>query len=517
MSKVFKVLILAWDKLLVLLAVLFVMIPIDPNHAPFIHRDSGVFNYIGWRILNGEVPYRDIWDHKPPLIFFINALGHFFSDDTTWGVWTLELISLFIAAYFGYRIVKNSLGDGIAIFVLFYWLLTLFFVLEGGNLTEEYALPLQFMCFWLIYKSNPTKFEIWRWITIGIIISLLFFLRQTTIGIGLAIIVYLSFIRIKSREYKQLAKEFLYIFFGFALIAMLIMSYFYIHSALSDFWNASFQYNFIYSKLYTNEFSFVQAIAPLAKNGFLWVSLFGFVFALIWILRGKSNKGDLRTLIIIGIIDLPIEMFLFNFSGRGNPHYCMTLLPSLAIFSGIMLWLISKSINTLVKFNTPTILLTVIAILAILKSGSYWSYRTAVLEIHGFKGYKSVVRFVETSSLPNDTVLFWGAESAYNYYCQRASPSKYVYLYPLYTDGYVTKEMIEGFLDEIIQNHPKYIVDTKRVKEIPFFEFILQSEEIDNKVMFLKTQYVLEKQVNKWDIYKYISNADNPEMYMPSN
>ena len=37
-------------------------------------KDSGVFLYIGDRILNGEIPYRDVWDHKPPAIYYFDLI-----------------------------------------------------------------------------------------------------------------------------------------------------------------------------------------------------------------------------------------------------------------------------------------------------------------------------------------------------------------------------------------------------------------------------------------------------------
>ena len=39
------------------------------------HCDSGIFIYCGSRALAGDVPYIDFWDHKGPLIFYINALA----------------------------------------------------------------------------------------------------------------------------------------------------------------------------------------------------------------------------------------------------------------------------------------------------------------------------------------------------------------------------------------------------------------------------------------------------------
>jgi hypothetical protein len=96
-----------WEKLLVLFGALFVLLPVSPLNMPFTFRDSGVFLYLGWRILNGELPYRDIWDHKPPVIFYLNALGLAISGNSRWGVWAVELAFLFAVAFIGYLLIKK--------------------------------------------------------------------------------------------------------------------------------------------------------------------------------------------------------------------------------------------------------------------------------------------------------------------------------------------------------------------------------------------------------------------------
>jgi hypothetical protein len=49
-----------------------IFIQFEPlNHFP--NDDSAIFLYIGRAILNGQVPYVDIWDHKGPLLYYINV------------------------------------------------------------------------------------------------------------------------------------------------------------------------------------------------------------------------------------------------------------------------------------------------------------------------------------------------------------------------------------------------------------------------------------------------------------
>ena len=56
------------------LAVLYVALRVGIVDAP-LDRDEGIFGLIGQAILRGEVPYRDIFDHKPPGVFYIYALA----------------------------------------------------------------------------------------------------------------------------------------------------------------------------------------------------------------------------------------------------------------------------------------------------------------------------------------------------------------------------------------------------------------------------------------------------------
>ena len=54
-----------------LLLVLSLNLP--PNHQP--SEDEGVFLYIAHRIAAGGMPYRDVWDHKPPGVYLLARHG----------------------------------------------------------------------------------------------------------------------------------------------------------------------------------------------------------------------------------------------------------------------------------------------------------------------------------------------------------------------------------------------------------------------------------------------------------
>lgn len=56
--------------------------------------DDQMFGYFGWRIAHGATVYLDVWDNKPPGIYWINALGFLIAGGDSYG----GVIALCIAA-----------------------------------------------------------------------------------------------------------------------------------------------------------------------------------------------------------------------------------------------------------------------------------------------------------------------------------------------------------------------------------------------------------------------------------
>ena len=54
------------------------LLAFSPSTSPlwfFVGEDSGVFKSFGQAIIQGKVIYKDIFDNKGPILYFINALG----------------------------------------------------------------------------------------------------------------------------------------------------------------------------------------------------------------------------------------------------------------------------------------------------------------------------------------------------------------------------------------------------------------------------------------------------------
>jgi hypothetical protein len=502
-----------WDKISVLCGVLIVMLPISPLIMPTLKRDSGVFFYIGWRILHGELPYRDIWDHKPPLIFYLNALGLGVSNNSLWGVWLIECLLLFLAAFIGFQLIRKAWGSLPAVFSLFFWLFTLTFLITGGNLTEEYALSLQFAALLLITNADKPNFRNWQVFLIGLLGAIAFFTKQTTVGIWMAILIYLTLQRLTTSQVKRWLREVFIIFCGAAPIFIGIVISFGSQGALPQLWSAAFKYNLIYSSsadmLAKLKYIAASGLTTLAQihTGIFYFAIIGYFAGIILIFYKRTVIGYWLALLIIGLLDLPIELILVGLSGRNYAHYYITLLPVLTVFVGFMFWMLQSQLSTWGVPNQARFIL-MFGIVGLIIWSSFSAYHLSVV-VEAREQDPFIISYIDSSTSPNDYVLLWGAESSYNYLAQRRSPTRFVYQYPLYQIDYTNEQLIEEFLEGVIQNRPKLIIDTQNVMT-PMYDFPIQTPTINADIAYLKSHYRPVDNLGAWKVYSYTENGIGP-------
>ncbi len=163
---------------------------------------------------------------------------------------------------------------------------------------------------------------------------------------------------------------------------------------------------------------------------------------------------DQITLFSIGLIDLPIEFILVSTSGKTFPHYYMAMLPVLSLFAGLTFWVFLSSLSSwgitnILKYAFIT------GVVGIFLWSSFALYKD---QVEAYRNYNDIaaINYIKSETSPDDYVLLWGAEAYSNYYAERRSPTRFVYQYPLYIQGYTNEQMIIEFLDSVIRNRPKF-------------------------------------------------------------
>ncbi len=481
------------------------LLPVSPYFMPLTNRDSGVFLYVGWRILSGEIPYKQVWDHKPPIIFYINALGLSITPETRWGVWIIELVFLFTAFIIGFLILKKLFGILPAIFSLITTSLTLAFLIQGGNFTTEYIILFQFIVFWILFFILPKENNFLCWFLIGLVGGLAFFTKQTAIGLWIAVFINLVITAKNIFDKSAVIKNVAAFFSGGLIITLMIIIYFLINGALSDFVDAAFKFNFFYSttisRVATRLWPIIMGIYPLTKTGLFQFSLIGYSICIVMLIKKVAIFSQRETFFKILLIGLPIELLLIGASGYSHPHYYMTLVPYLFIFSAIILFFIKQQFEVY-KISNIYASVFQISVIGIIIWGAFFSYYDQIKAFRGIRQERQmVIDFIVNHTDPDDHVLFWGEETMMNYYTKRNSPTRFVYQTPLYTQGYANEEMVMEYLTDITLNQPKIIVDTENFR-IPFLSFLFDSQEINEKLEMIRNNYQSTTVIGSWTIYQ---------------
>jgi len=220
--------------------------------------DKEIFRYAGLLIYKGGVPYRDLFDHKPPLIFFLNYLGLLLGP---WGLWLIDTFLVTLASLLFFRTCRRYR-------LAFPWLLPLLFNLlirnylacVGIGMTRAYTAIFLLLLF-VVLMDRPR----FTWFWLGILTALTFFMQQDQILPLLPFLAYALLSRSSAPPAPGTPSFLRWTQFltGLACITAIILFYFGMHHALPAFWEDAFAFNFSW---YTEKRPFIEHFRAI-KDG----------------------------------------------------------------------------------------------------------------------------------------------------------------------------------------------------------------------------------------------------------
>ena len=191
--------------------------------------DSTIFAYTGRVIAHGGVPYKDVFDHKPPLIFFFNYAGLLLGP---WGLWLIDAVLVMLVTIPFFRLCqKHGLAWPWIPPILFNLLLRNYEVCWGFGMTREYTAIFLLLFFCLLLNRSRYCF-FWM----GLLTAATFFMQQDQVIILLPFWLYAL---ADSRT-----RPILPAIAGFLTLSAPILLYFGWNHALPYFWECAFQFNF---------------------------------------------------------------------------------------------------------------------------------------------------------------------------------------------------------------------------------------------------------------------------------
>lgn len=222
-----------------------------------IYDDQGVFQYAGILIAKGHVPYLDLFDHKPPLIYFVN---YFASWLGSWGLWIVDAALVAGATLFFYRRCREKQ-------LPYPWILPLFFnllirnylVCQGYGMTRTYTAIFLLLAFCILLGRSRYLF-FW----LGLLTAATLLMQQDQLLPLLPLLAYAFITHWTSA--RVFLKRVVQAGAGFLVIAVPILLYFGLHHALAALWRDAFLFNFAW---YSDRTSFPQefrAVHAALKN-----------------------------------------------------------------------------------------------------------------------------------------------------------------------------------------------------------------------------------------------------------
>lgn len=429
-------------------------------------RDSGVFLYNASQLLEGKVLYRDLWDHKPPLIYYLNAVGLLFTGGSLWGVWLVQVAFVLGAALVGFSLLKQVFGTRPAIVGSVAWIVSLQFLLDSGNYTEQYVPLFQFAALYLYWQINKLAKFSWREYSIGLTLGMTVLLRPNALGIWLAI--GLSLLIFGWSNWRLLFLRLLLIAGGCLSVIGVVATYFASQSALDDFVEQVIYYNLIYSRglpFRQKLDSLVYGLQTLSASGLVMLSLAAITVGIFYVL-GKNDRLIKRLVLVAGV-SLVLELGLASFSGYKYGHYFISLLPAAAVMVAFLCYLILGSnpgwSEKIEFFRHIQLSVVSIAVFGLCLGLSlmpllHW-IKLINLRDEYDESRRKAVEYVRVNSTPDQTVLVWGAETIVNFLSERPSPSRFSYHFALFTNGYTNPKLIQSFMTDLKSRPPDLIID----------------------------------------------------------
>lgn len=436
---------------LILFAILaFIFLVESPLH-PWVGRDSytdsSVFQCIGMMMHRGYMPYRDSFDHKGPVLYLLNYLGQ--SISSMRGVWVIEYIFMFVNFTFIYKIARLVTGRVQAILTLLTATALLGKYFTGGNLTEEYAMPMISISIYIFldyFYNHKTNFL--RLILCGATFSIVLLLRPNMVSLWVVCCIAISFQCLRESNGKDFAFFTFYFLLGTSLILVPILIWLIENDSFTAFWADYIQFNLTYSQ--NTLADKIQVLFAFLQEPLLCISI---------ILTLYFSKVDTshRRLWITYLCCFLLSLFTASMAAVNQGHYCMVLVPVTAFPFAYLLKYCTLSKQDSYSFFAVLVLLY--STLVIPTWAEFCSLTASNYNNRDSTNYSQTLRSVDSIvkkyTSADDAISVYGNWDMVYVYCERPHATKYSYQTAI---SRFAPDLFADYWKEMQEEQPKVIV-----------------------------------------------------------
>lgn len=285
--------------------------------------DSSVWMVIGQGVLDGKVPYRDLFDHKGPFVYFIYALSQSFSSgkmglfilavpyycfivllfNKVAGIWMPPILSFVCTCSFFIFHVVTSVGDGMQ--------------------TEDLSLPFILIpMYWFLKVKDVQDLSKSFYIVSGLCLGLIAMIRVNNAVVLIAEYIVIIFVFARNLHWRRLLMPHLYMLIGLFVSLSPFVCYFVVNHALYDMIWGCFLYNIQYLNashvsdfLKYDEYFILKMLSPCIIS----------ILMLLVIKRFKLMRNEWFL-----IVSSFLSIIVFK-GGSGYPHYYNATIPAFLV------------------------------------------------------------------------------------------------------------------------------------------------------------------------------------------
>lgn len=309
----------------------------SPLYTDYCDGDSSIFMIIGKAIASGKDVYRDFFDHKGPLLFYLNALG-FYMTGTKSGVFIIQCVFLSLTSVFIYKTARIFTKTFRSLICVIVTILAFAATICDGNLSEEYCMLFCVIPIYLAVKvfaiaedePHPALYSA----IYGACFALCAFIRVNNgvmIG-GVALVTLVT--EFISGRVKNALINLASLFIGMAAVAVPTCLFFASKGLLGDMIFATFTFNFLYAS------DGAEQTASLLSVLLQW-TLPVAVLIIISVIFANRLGAKVTTLITTVSLFALIPALM----GFAYIHYYTTLIPLISFYCAVFFFIATRRIT----------------------------------------------------------------------------------------------------------------------------------------------------------------------------
>jgi hypothetical protein len=459
-----------WASLILVAAIWHVIATRNSWRDIALQTDTGMWAYIGGRILDGALPYRDLWESKPPGIYYTFAAMEalfgrggdrpFFYLDL---VVTLAILALTLRLAMRHARAAVGAGCGFACSVV----LCHRVLADWGCNVEKFVALFEVLALGFVLDGAARSRKS-KWINAGVCFGLAMMFKQT--GAALAVVTILWLLIHRTRR-PQFRGEIACLLGGIAIIWAPTLIAIGSAGMWPGFWQQVIVFDFsraLFNRSEQNRLGSIDHWRAVAQTLYLGGVLIvpALLATLNWFRRIQMNApppsptDDHSSGLIVGyFLATLVPVFLAPF---GYGHYLLQAAPAAAI---LLAWILEGAISRKRRWGIALgAILTCVAASSlpdhfVFTLNPQCDFRQAY-QMLSTRTYDQV-RCISRNTQVSQSVMIWPPDYAVSYYAQRATPLECSNSDVLFKGkpGRLSPPM-SALVSRLAANPPDIIVDT---------------------------------------------------------